>query len=94
MITWDEYLTLQGWGDNLFIWGGSGAYNKTVMEYEFYKNTLQRESFSKEEIYKNPDILLTIEIECNKEIHEKLIKETEDCQKRRNEYYRVNGYNY
>jgi hypothetical protein len=94
MITWNEYLTLQGWGNNLFIWAGSGEYNKAVDEYNFYKSTLYRFSFSKEEIHKNPDILLTVNIECHKEDYEKLAKDTKLCQEKRNEYYEINGYNY
>ena len=93
-ISFNEYLTLKGWGDNLFIWGGSPLYNRTIEEYRFYEKTLNRHSFSVEEIIKYPDIQLTVEIECNKDVHRKLQKETEESQKRRNSILEKNGYDY
>lgn len=72
-LTFQEFTNLTGWGKHTFIWGASGAWNKTVEEYEWYIKNTNRTYFSKEENELYGVAILAIDYEFDKKLR-KLIK--------------------
>lgn len=72
-LTFSEFLNLNGWGRHVYIWAGSGEYQKTINDWFYYEKHRMKMSLPKDA---PRSVFTTIDFECSPQLRREIRKKT------------------